>query len=102
MPAPAPGTSQLARTRERRHRTARARTSTGGCARRSPGTTPRDGSSSLPTSTTRAWSPTRPFALPEGCHRGVGTRWVHTSLRVQPVEAVGQLVQLLWEQVAVA
>jgi hypothetical protein len=34
----------------------------------------RQGSSTLPTSTTRAWSPTRPFALPEGRHRSVGTR----------------------------
>jgi hypothetical protein len=34
----------------------------------------RPGSSSLPTSTSRAWSPTRPFALPEGRHQGVGTR----------------------------
>jgi hypothetical protein len=59
-------------------------------------------SSSLPTSTNGAWSTTRPFALPRGSHRAVGTRWVHTSLRVQPVQAVGQVVQLLREQVAVA
>jgi hypothetical protein len=38
----------------------------------------------------------------QGSHRAVGTRWVHTSLRVQPVQAVGQVVQLLREQVAVA
>src|SRR5215212_2323549 len=64
MPAPATGTPQLARTWERRHRTARVRTSTGGCARRIPGPTPRDGSSSLPTSTKHgAWSPTSPFAV---------------------------------------
>jgi Bacterial Ig-like domain/Chitobiase/beta-hexosaminidase C-terminal domain len=42
----------------------------------------RDGSSSLPTSTTRAWSPTRPFALPEAGHRGVGTHWVAVLLAV--------------------
>ena len=40
-------------------------------------------SSSLPTSTIGAWSLTRPFTLPEGSRWSVGTRWVHTSLRVQ-------------------
>jgi hypothetical protein len=59
-------------------------------------------SSSLPTSTSRAWSPTRPFPVPEGGHRSIGTRWVHGSLRVQPVQAVGQVVQLLGEQVPIA
>jgi len=59
-------------------------------------------SSSLPTSTSRAWSLTRPFALPKGSYRAVGTRWVHISLRMQPIEAVGQVVQLLREEVAVA
>jgi hypothetical protein len=33
---------------------------------------------------------------------GVGTRWVHGSLGVEAVEAVGEVVQLLGEQVAVA
>jgi hypothetical protein len=59
-------------------------------------------SSSLPTSTSRAWSVTRPFALPEGSHRAVGTRWVHLSLRMPPVETVGQMVKLSRELVAVA
>jgi hypothetical protein len=45
---------------------------------------------------------TTPFAVSKGDHSGVGTRWVHASLRVHPVEAVGELVQLLGERVAVA
>ena len=32
--------------------------------------------------------------MPKGSHRAVGTRWVHTSLRVQPLQAVGQACQL--------
>ena len=40
--------------------------------------------------------------MPEGSYRAVGTRWVHISLRMQPIEAVGQVVQLLREEVAVA
>jgi hypothetical protein len=40
--------------------------------------------------------------MPKRSHRSVGTRWVHGSLSVQPVQAVGQVVQLLGEQMAVA
>jgi hypothetical protein len=40
--------------------------------------------------------------MSQGGHRGVGTRRVHGSLGVQPVETVGEVVQLLGEQVPVA
>ena len=102
MPAPAAGTLKLARTRERRHRTARVRTSTGGCARRIPGTTPRDGSSSLPTSTSRGRSPTCLFALPEHHPGGLGPCWVGDGGGVGVLEPVGELLELIGEQVPVA
>ena len=102
MPAPAAGTPQLARTRERRHRTARVRTSTGGCARRSPGTTPRDGSSSLPTSTNRSRSLTCSFAFSKHRLSGLGPCWVRDGVRVGLLEPVGEALELVREQVSVA
>jgi hypothetical protein len=60
------------------------------------------GSSSLPTSTSRAWSPTRPFALPKGGQRSVGPSWVRDSLGVGVLEPVGELLELVGEQVPVA
>jgi hypothetical protein len=42
------------------------------------------------------------LCVPPARNGGVGTRWVHGSLGVEAVEAVGEVVQLLGEQVAVA
>jgi hypothetical protein len=48
-------------------------------------------SSSLPTSTTRAWSPTRPFA----CRDAVSPAWVRNRARIGVLEAVGELLELV-------
>jgi hypothetical protein len=43
----------------------------------------------------------RPYALREGGHRSVGTRWVHSSLGVQPVEAPRRSLAYVRERVTV-
>ena len=101
MSAPASGTPQLTRTRERRHRTARARTSTGGCARRIPGTTPRDGSSSLPTST-KGQVIDLAFCLAGQLRGHPGRQFSTRRGGVRPVESPGDGVEVARVQVAVA
>src|SRR5215204_4809493 len=60
------------------------------------------GSSSLPTSTSRGRLLTCLFALSKHCLSGFGPCWVRAGLGVGVLEPVGELLELVGEQVPVA
>src|SRR5215211_8778300 len=62
----------------------------------------RQGSSNLPTSTSRGRLLTCLFALSKHCLSGFGPCWVRAGLGVGVLEPVGELLELVGEQVPVA